>query len=103
LDDPAAGQSVEMDTLDNYVARRGLSVGLIKVDIEGHEMNFLRGALKTVKTQKPILLLSIYHNYDDFFQIKPFIEELNLGYKFDFFKGIDSSVWAEIMLLCEIC
>jgi FkbM family methyltransferase len=102
LDNPSAGQSVEMDTLDDYVARRDLSVGMIKVDVEGFEQRFLRGALETIKTQRPILLLSIYHNYDDFFQIKPLIEELHLGYKFDFFKGIDSSVWADILLLCEV-
>jgi FkbM family methyltransferase len=89
-------------TLDDYVAQRGLQIGLIKLDIEGYEQNCLRGAVETVKTQKPILIISIYHSYDDFFQIKPFIENLDLGYKFDFFKGIDASVWASTMLLCEM-
>lgn len=89
-------------TLDDYVRTHDLQVGLIKLDIEGYEQNFLRGALHTITTQKPIMIISMYHSYDDFFQIKPFIEDLNLGYKFDFFKGIDTSVWAAIMLICEV-
>lgn len=89
-------------TLDDYVKKYNLRVSLIKLDIEGYEQPFLRGAVHTLKTQKPILIISNYHSYDDFFHIKPFIENLNCGYKFDFFKGVDTSVWASIMLLCEI-
>ncbi|MDR1946243.1 MAG: FkbM family methyltransferase [Desulfovibrio sp.] len=96
------GQYTKIDTLDNYVTTHNIKVGLIKVDVEGYEQNFLRGALETIKTQKPILLLSIYHNYDDFYKIKPIIEDLNLGYKFNFFKGIDDRICADIMLLCEV-
>jgi FkbM family methyltransferase len=96
------GIPAKIVTLDEYVDTHGLEVGLIKLDIEGYEQNCLRGALNTLRTQKPILIVSIYHSYDDFFRIKPFIEELDIGYKFDFFKGIDASVWATIMLLCEV-
>lgn len=88
-------------TLDEYVSRRGLRVGLIKVDIEGAEQAFLRGAAHTLKTQKPILIISNYHSYDDFFHIKTFIENLECGYEFDFYKGVDASVWASVMLLAE--
>lgn len=89
-------------TLDDYVEKHSLNVGLIKLDIEGCEQQFLRGALRTIRAQKPILIVSMYHSYEDFFQIKPFIEDLDLGYRFDFFKGIDASVWATVMLLCEV-
>jgi FkbM family methyltransferase len=95
-------KGAKVDTLDNYVACHNLQVGLIKVDIEGYEQKFLAGAVNTIKEQKPILLLSIYHNYDDFYHIKPMIESWNIGYKFDFFKGIDKWCSAEILLLCEV-
>ncbi|MDR2055501.1 MAG: FkbM family methyltransferase [Desulfovibrio sp.] len=94
--------SVPMETLDNYVRGHSLRVGLIKTDLEGYEWKFLQGALETIKTQRPILLLSIYHCYDDFYKIKPFIESLNLGYKFDFFYGVCDNPWSDIMLLAEI-
>lgn len=96
------GQGVSIDTLDHYVAEHAIRVGLIKVDVEGHEQSFLRGALETLKTWKPVLLVSIYHSYDDFFRIKPFLEDLDLGYSFDFFKGIDGRISTETMLLCEV-
>ena len=73
---------VKMVTLDSYVKENNIEVGLIKTDLEGFEQSFLKGALETIKEQKPVLIISIYHNYSDFFEIKPMIENLNLGYKF---------------------
>ena len=73
---------VKMVTLDSYVKENNIEVGLIKTDLEGFEQPFLKGAIETIKEQKPVLIISIYHNYSDFFEIKPMIESLNLGYKF---------------------
>ena len=102
--DPGLSSGVEAETvtLDDYVSRHGLRVGFVKLDIEGHEQPFLRGAVQTLKTQKPRLIISNYHSYEDFFHIKTFIEQLDCGYEFDFFKGVDASVWASVMLLCEV-
>lgn len=94
-------EKVEIITLDSFVKEHKISVGLIKVDIEGFEMEFLKGALETIKTQKPKMILSIYHSVNDFFDIKPFIESLNLGYRFKIFKPLDRSVSIETCLLCE--
>ena len=88
-------------TIDDYVREHNLNVGLIKVDIEGAEQSFLRGAYETIRTQKPTLLISIYHNVDDFLDIKPMIESWNLGYKFKIFKPTIESVIGETLLICE--
>ena len=69
-------------TFDEYVQENNIKVGLIKTDIEGDEWAFLQGAINTIKAQRPAMIISIYHNYNDFFKIKPFIESLKLGYKF---------------------
>ena len=95
-------EEVTVTTLDDYVERNNIKVGLIKVDIEGFEQNFLKGAIQTIKKQKPILLISIYHNYSDFYDIKPFIENLNLGYKFDIHKPVDGQILSETLLICEV-
>lgn len=97
-----AGSDVTVRALDSYVAEHNLQVGMIKVDIEGFEQRFLAGALETIKSQKPILLISIYHNQDDFYHIKPMIESLELGYKFDFFQGVNRWVVNDVMLVCEV-
>lgn len=98
----AGDDSVEVNTLDDYVTANTLDVGLIKVDVEGSEQEVLEGALETIRTQKPILLLSIYHHYEQFFGIKPYLENLNLGYAFDFFWGVSGRLNYETMLLCEV-
>jgi len=89
-------------TLDEYVDKHLIEVGLIKVDVEGYEQEFLKGAEKTIKTQKPVLLLSIYHNANDFFTIKPLIESWNLGYKFKIHKPVDFTISREVLLIAEI-
>jgi hypothetical protein len=92
-----------VDTLDNFVSVNNLKVGLIKTDIEGGEWDMLLGAEKTIKEQKPTLILSVYHNYRDFFKIKPLIESWNLGYRFSW---TDSCYGVcpihEITLNCEV-
>jgi hypothetical protein len=95
-------ESVDVITLDSYVEKHNLEVGLIKVDIEGFEQKFLQGAKKTISSQKPTLLLSIYHNADDFFHIKTIIESWDLGYKFKIVKPADKSILIDTNLIAEI-
>ena len=94
-------EDIQMITLDEYVAQNNLHVGLIKVDVEGAEQMVLQGAIETIKTQRPTLLLSIYHNRDDFFNIKRMIEDLDLGYRLKIRKPITLSVLSEMILICE--
>ncbi|MDA0061855.1 FkbM family methyltransferase [Brachyspira hyodysenteriae] len=93
---------INMITLDEFVYKNNLEVGLIKTDLEGFEQEFLKGAINTIKKHKPVLPISIYHNYSDFFDIKPMIEDLNLGYKFKIVKPIDNTIILETTLIAEI-
>lgn len=102
LNDDNLNMQVDMITLDKFVEDNNLEIGLIKTDIEGFERDLLKGAINTIKKQKPILLISIYHSYDDFFNIKPMIEELNLGYKFKILGTHEFKVIGEIKLLAEV-
>ncbi|MBY9012035.1 MAG: FkbM family methyltransferase [Candidatus Lokiarchaeota archaeon] len=79
------GMSVmEMTTIDQFVSERNLNVGVIKIDIEGNEMEVLEGAKKIIVEQKPVLLLGIYHNPREFFEAKQFVQELKPDYSFKF-------------------
>lgn len=93
---------VEITTLDKFVKTHKIKAGFIKVDIEGFEMEFLNGAKETIATQKPAMLLSIYHQPSDYFEIKPLIESWDLGYKFKIHKGVDLHNTAETALFCEV-
>jgi FkbM family methyltransferase len=99
--DANGGEIVSVDTLDNWAARNGVGrIGLIKADIEGAEQKLLRGALQTIRRDRPVMLLSIYHNPDDYFGIKPLIEDMDLGYRFRIFKPMYRDVITETLLIC---
>lgn len=87
--------------MDEFVREHNLRVGLIKADVEGAEQSLLKGAMQTIKEQKPTLLISIYHNADDFFHIKPMLEQLNLGYRFKIRHPVCGSVMTETLLIAE--
>jgi len=98
----APSEEIEVTTLDNFVKENNLEVGLIKIDTEGFEQEVLKGAINTIKTQKPALIISIYHNFHDFFEIKPWIENLNLGYKFKIIAPTAKKAIVETNLIAEI-
>ncbi|WP_176722321.1 FkbM family methyltransferase [Candidatus Thiosymbion oneisti] len=47
--------SVQTDTLDNFLPP-GTPIDFIKVDIEGGEVGFFRGALQTIKNNRPYIV-----------------------------------------------
>lgn len=94
---------VQMRTLDEYVSEHNIQeCSLIKVDIEGGEPYFLEGARQTISIFKPVILLSIYHNEHDFFELKPLIESWNLGYKFQIYKPTNGNLTNETLLMAEV-
>ena len=90
-------QMVECLTVDDFVMEKNLIIDAIKIDTEGAELDILKGAVKTLKEQKPLLLLE----YDDKntqqfnylkLEIKKFLEDV--GYNgFDLYKLSDIFVY----------
>lgn len=71
---------VETITIDEYF--KEISLGFIKMDIEGAERRALQGGMRTIKRDRPILAISIYHSLDDIVEIpKMLMKELD-NYKF---------------------
>lgn len=93
---------IQIKTLDEIVERENLKIGLIKVDIEGAEHDFLLGAMNTIKSQTPALLISIYHGGKDFFLLKSMIQDLDLGYRFKIRKATKPRVFDDTILICEV-
>ncbi len=75
-------EEAEVTTIDIYAKENNLDVGIIKVDVEGFEPEIIMGALESIRTQRPLLVIAMYHNAPEFYELKPFIESLNLGYNF---------------------
>ncbi|MBC7544393.1 MAG: FkbM family methyltransferase, partial [Candidatus Sericytochromatia bacterium] len=80
---PGTGQeSVETITIDDYVASTGLSkVDFIKMDVEGGELQALKGAEQTIRQHRPKLAISVYHQPQDLFEIPGWITRVCPEYR----------------------
>jgi FkbM family methyltransferase len=73
----------ETISIDDMVQQLHLPrVDFIKMDIEGAEYPALRGAEQTIRSFRPKLAISIYHQISDFVDIPRFLHGLNLDYDF---------------------
>ncbi|MCL2360841.1 MAG: FkbM family methyltransferase [Defluviitaleaceae bacterium] len=95
-------EAVEIMVIDDFVKEGNIQVGLIKIDVEGAEQRVLEGAKKTIMSQKPTLIISLYHNANDFYNIKPIIESWDLGYKFKIHKALNGSIITDTELIAEV-
>jgi FkbM family methyltransferase len=69
--------------IDDLCARENLPrVDFIKMDIEGAEVDALKGSEQTIRRHKPKLAVTLYHSLGDFAAIPKFLADLNLGYRF---------------------
>ena len=78
----AGAEQVRTITIDDYVAEQGLNrVDFIKMDIEGAELEALRGAEKTLRHHRPRLAISAYHKKSDLAALPAWIDDLGVGYR----------------------
>ena len=56
-------------------------VTFIKMDVEGAELESLRGCKRTIKKYRPKLAICIYHRPEDMIQIPIYIKELVPEYR----------------------
>lgn len=74
---------VPLRTLDSMADSGEMNrVDFIKLDVEGAEMETLRGARKVIESFRPRMAISIYHQPDDFFQIINYIDQCHPYYVF---------------------
>ncbi|MBE6406520.1 MAG: FkbM family methyltransferase [Lentisphaerae bacterium] len=79
-----AGKSkVEIIPLDSCKEIDG-TVGLIKFDLEGFGLHAFKGMLNTIKKDRPVLALAVYHCGAELFGIKELLDSLNLNYKVEY-------------------
>lgn len=68
-------------TLDEISSAYSVSFGLLKADVEGMGLKFLKGARETIKRDRPLLSLAIYHNEDEFAGIYQTLKSWDLDYQ----------------------
>ncbi len=71
---------VKVDALDHLILDEPVS--FIKMDVEGAELDSLRGAAGIIRKNKPKLAICVYHKDEDLMTIPAYIKELVPEYRF---------------------
>lgn len=72
--------SIRTVAIDNIAGDN--TVGFIKMDIEGAELDALRGAKNTIIQDKPLLAICVYHLQGDVFAIMDYLHQLVPEYRY---------------------
>ena len=79
IDAPGKTAAVPCSAVDDMVGDSACD--FIKIDVEGAERRTLSGCAQTLRTQKPDLLISLYHRSEDLFDLPLHLHQLNPDYK----------------------
>jgi len=78
--DSSSGKALLVYSLDDYFKDK-IPFTLLKADIEGGELEMLKGASETIRLYKPKMTLCIYHSAVEFASIVEYIHKLVPEYK----------------------
>ena len=78
-DEDAGSEQIEVVGIDEIL--NGERATFIKMDIEGTELEALKGAEKTIRMWKPKLAICVYHKPEDIITISKLILDFNPAYK----------------------
>jgi FkbM family methyltransferase len=76
---PNATGKVALFALDDVVRPNGSAI-YVKFDIEGFELQALKGARRLLQEQCPTLAVSAYHRPEDLWEIPLYLHDLDVGY-----------------------
>lgn len=77
---------INIDTLDHILESKKINqLDIIKIDIEGHELKAIEGAIKSINTFKPYLLVEIESRHHNHSIVEPVEYVCGLKYKAFFF------------------
>ena len=86
-------ESIEVVTLDSDVKEK---ITFLKLDIEGKELEALKGAYRHLIEDKPQLAICLYHKRKDILEIINYIRSVNSDYNF-FIRHYSEAHWDTVL------
>lgn len=74
--------TIDVVSIDEFLKDKPEQVSFIKMDIEGSELEALKGALNTLENNHPKLAVCLYHKFNDLWEIPLWIHDNVPGYRF---------------------
>ena len=90
--------SAKVLTLDSYL--EGSKVSFIKADVEGMEMELLRGAQQTIRACKPKMSLCVYHYPSHLYEVTEYVRTLVPNYRFSL--RHHAPLFGDFVLYCSV-
>lgn len=94
--DPNGAIEIKVNSIDNLIHNKKIS--FIKMDVEGAELNSLKGAVQNIKQFRPKLAICLYHKPSDIHDILYWINSLDLNYKY--YVRLHTRFSQELVLYC---
>lgn len=73
--------TIEAVSIDDFTSENKIMPDFVKIDIEGNEMEALKGGENTISKYLPDLAISIYHKPEHLYQIPVWIKSISDKYK----------------------
>ena len=94
---PYYTNKIPSKSIDDLVEEQNISkIDFIKLDIEGAELECLKGAKKTIDKFKPKLAVCLYHKPEDFTTIPQYLAEIHPYYNF-YMNHHTAYVWETVL------
>ncbi len=94
IEDSKLTNNAEVISIDEVLD--GGPVTYIKMDVEGSELETLKGAKESIVKYKPKLAVSVYHKPSDLWELAEYIITLRSDYKF-YLRHYSSRMWETIL------
>ncbi|MFH1427814.1 MAG: FkbM family methyltransferase [Patescibacteria group bacterium] len=91
------GEKINITTIDKLFYDKNIPVNYIKADLEGFELEMLKGAQQTVKKYLPKFAITTYHHHSHALWIYNYLKQINPNYNI-IFKGIEERAGMPVMI-----
>jgi hypothetical protein len=79
----SGGSACRFITVDDFVEKNHLTLGFIKADVEGHGLEVVTGAAKSIARYRPVFSFSCYHAFTEMYNISMMLMDLLPNYHFE--------------------